>query len=111
LATIINNPLDVVKTRVQANPMANNPNRNPDLTTITLSSKACVASKASADISVASAPRSSLFIVIQVLKDEGVGGLARGLPARLMRSAPGHGLLYMAFEHFSRLLRAAPAPL
>eukprot|EP00927_Polykrikos_kofoidii_P008736 TRINITY_DN13642_c0_g1_i1.p1 TRINITY_DN13642_c0_g1~~TRINITY_DN13642_c0_g1_i1.p1 ORF type:complete len:298 (-),score=35.82 TRINITY_DN13642_c0_g1_i1:85-978(-) len=47
----------------------------------------------------------SLPTVVGIAREEGVRGLCKGLPARLYRSAPGHGLLYMGFEFFASVLR------
>jgi len=48
----------------------------------------------------------SVSVTMGVARSEGVRGLCKGLPARLYRSAPGHGLLYMGFEFFAGLLRS-----
>jgi len=44
-------------------------------------------------------------VILEVAASEGARGLCKGLPARLYRSAPGHGLLYMGYEFFAGLLR------
>lgn len=44
-------------------------------------------------------------VVMDVAAAEGLRGLCKGLPARLYRSAPGHGLLYMGYEFFASALR------
>lgn len=80
VATILNNPLDVAKTRVQSQHAAE----------------------------AALPPRASVVLSWQIFCEEGWRGIGRGLPARLMRSAPGHGLLYMAFEYCSGRLRKIP---
>eukprot|EP00928_Gymnodinium_smaydae_P091330 TRINITY_DN75039_c0_g1_i1.p1 TRINITY_DN75039_c0_g1~~TRINITY_DN75039_c0_g1_i1.p1 ORF type:complete len:284 (+),score=51.56 TRINITY_DN75039_c0_g1_i1:152-1003(+) len=75
-ATCINNPLDVAKSRLQYSGI--DPQRQS---------------------------RWSLGVTADIAKSEGLRGICRGLPARLYRSAPGHGLLYVGFEFFSQLLR------
>ena len=77
IATCLNNPLDVAKSRLQARP---------------------------GHARVYDA-RWSLALVTRIARAEGVSALARGLPARLYRSAPGHGVLFMAYERISTLLR------
>jgi len=76
IATVVNNPLDVVKTRIQSQ---------------------------SGD---ASNPKSSPRVAWTIVQEEGFAAMGRGLLARLYRSAPGHGLLFMAFEFFSEKLKA-----
>jgi solute carrier family 25 2-oxodicarboxylate transporter 21 len=80
-ATVLNNPLDVAKSRIQA-------------------------AKTSAE-AAAAAPsgRWSLAVTADILRREGMRGMCKGLPARLYRSAPGHGLLYMGFELISSMIR------
>lgn len=73
-ATVINNPLDVAKSRIQAAPGS-------------------------------TGSRWSAGVVLDIFAKEGLRGWCKGLPARLYRSAPGHGLLYMGFEFFASLLR------
>ncbi len=75
-ATVFNNPLDVAKSRIQASTTA-----------------------------AAYAQRWSLAVTVEILRIEGLNGVCKGLPARLYRSAPGHGLLYMCFELISGFLR------
>ncbi|CAE8586625.1 unnamed protein product [Polarella glacialis] len=75
LATCLNNPLDVAKTWIQAQP---------------------------SDVK----PRNSIIVMKQIIEAEGLQGLSKGLAARLYRSAPGHGLLFMSFEFVSSRLRA-----
>ena len=77
IATCLNNPLDVAKSRLQARP----------------------------GHSQVHGARWSLALVARIARAEGVAALARGLPARLYRSAPGHGVLFMAYERISTLLR------
>lgn len=55
----------------------------------------------------ASEGRWSVAVALEVARTEGAHGLCKGLPARLYRSAPGHGLLYMGFEFFASLLRSS----
>ena len=69
LATCLNNPLDVAKTRIQNFSMG--------------SAYKC---------------RSTTNVLIQLIATEGIHSLLRGLPARLYRSAPGHGVLFMAYN-------------
>lgn len=52
-----------------------------------------------------SAQRWSIGVVGNIAQIEGLHGLCKGLPARLYRSAPGHGMLYMGFQFFSTKLR------
>ena len=78
LATVANNPLDVVKTRVQAEAGPGN---------------------------ATTSSRWSVQIAADIYRAEGFNGWSRGLAARLYRSAPGHGLLYMSFEFISGHLR------
>lgn len=75
-ATILNNPLDVAKSRIQASTTA-----------------------------AAYTGRWSVSVTLEILKIEGLNGACKGLPARLYRSAPGHGLLYMGFELIAGFLR------
>ena len=75
-ATVANNPLDVAKSRIQASTTA-----------------------------AAYARRWSLSVTREILEKEGLNGACKGLPARLYRSAPGHGLLYMGFELIAGFLR------
>jgi len=75
LATILNNPLDVVKTRVQG------------------------------QWQVKKEQRYAVTIALEILQKEGIRGWSKGLMARLYRSAPGHGLLYMTYELLSGHLR------
>ena len=81
-ATVLNNPLDVAKSRIQASPQQ----------------------QGTAAASVASSARWSGAAMVEILHTEGVRGWCKGLPARLYRSAPGHGLLYMGFELIKSLL-------
>eukprot|EP00401_Gymnodinium_catenatum_P008474 CAMPEP_0117480798 /NCGR_PEP_ID=MMETSP0784-20121206/12573_1 /TAXON_ID=39447 /ORGANISM="" /LENGTH=293 /DNA_ID=CAMNT_0005275241 /DNA_START=5 /DNA_END=886 /DNA_ORIENTATION=- len=78
-ATCINNPLDVAKSRIQFG-------------------------DASGGLSQCRGGGVGP-VLLQIARLEGVRGLCKGLPARLYRSAPGHGLLYMGFEFFAGLLR------
>lgn len=78
VATVLNNPLDVAKSRIQAS-----------------------------GSSASHAHRWSVGVAVDILRVEGLRGVCKGLPARLYRSAPGHGLLYMGFELFAGLLRRA----
>jgi len=85
VATVINNPLDVAKSRIQAG-------------------DGCRAGAEAGGV-VAGRSRWTAAVVLDILASEGLRGWCKGLPARLYRSAPGHGLLYMGFEFFSSLLR------
>lgn len=76
IATVLNNPLDVAKSRIQASTTA-----------------------------AAYAQSWSLSVTMEILRKEGFNGVCKGLPARLYRSAPGHGLLYMGFELISGFLQ------
>ena len=78
-ATVLNNPLDVAKSRIQA--------------------------AAEPGSGSGSGSRWSVGVTIQILREEGLRGVCKGLPARLYRSAPGHGLLYCAFETISAMIR------
>eukprot|EP00746_Dinoflagellata_sp_MGD_P107218 gnl/MRDRNA2_/MRDRNA2_45179_c0_seq1.p1 gnl/MRDRNA2_/MRDRNA2_45179_c0~~gnl/MRDRNA2_/MRDRNA2_45179_c0_seq1.p1 ORF type:complete len:291 (-),score=60.38 gnl/MRDRNA2_/MRDRNA2_45179_c0_seq1:239-1111(-) len=80
-ATVLNNPLDVAKSRIQASNMQTG---NGSSTLVS---------------------RWSVGVLLDILRCEGVRGICKGLPARLYRSAPGHGLLYMAFESIASLIR------
>lgn len=75
-ATVLNNPLDVAKSRIQASTTA-----------------------------AAYSGRWSMSVTVEILQMEGMNGICKGLPARLYRSAPGHGLLYMGFELIAGFLR------
>lgn len=79
-ATVLNNPLDVAKSRIQASPQS------------------------SGGGAAKSSTRWSGAAMVDILHTEGVSGWCKGLPARLYRSAPGHGLLYMGFELIKSLL-------
>ena len=70
IATVANNPLDVVKTRIQSGARSTAVQMVPAM--------------------------------LELVKAEGAGALWRGLAARLYRSAPGHGLLFMSYEYFER---------
>ena len=75
-ATVLNNPLDVAKSRIQGADGRSN------------------------------AGRWSLSVTMEILQAEGLRGWGKGLPARLYRSAPGHGLLYMGIELIAARLRS-----
>ena len=80
-ATVLNNPLDVAKSRIQA------------------------AAEPGSGSGSGSGSRWSGGVTLQILREEGLRGVCKGLPARLYRSAPGHGLLYCAFETISAMIR------
>merc|ERR1719265_2849918 len=67
VATCLNNPLDVAKSRIQSGMFPG----------------------------IGNDGRWSLQVVAAIAREEGLRGWCKGLPARLYRSAPGHGLLYM----------------
>jgi solute carrier family 25 2-oxodicarboxylate transporter 21 len=86
LATCANNPLDVAKTRIQNATAA-------DTTTTTTTTRS----------------RSTVTVLNGILRQEGLNGLFKGLPARLYRSAPGHGILFMAYSELEGRIGRAMA--
>ena len=66
----------------------------------------CFVAQAAGGDAAALTGRWSVGVTMEILRNEGLRGWGKGLPARLYRSAPGHGMLYMGFEFFSGVLRS-----